>query len=68
MSAFRVNYSYAAPNGALRSGAMIIDAPDADTAQRTTRESLIGKLKYLKVNGATPYDPDQHELALNKKK
>lgn len=61
---FKVNYTYAAPNGALRSGANIQDAPDADTAKTTVRQLLAGKLRYLNVHSALPYETDQQELNL----
>lgn len=67
MSTFKVSYQYAAPTGALRTGAVITEASDADGAISAVRSTLIGKLRFLKVTGATPYDPDQHELPLKKK-
>lgn len=68
---YRVNYTYAAPNGALRSGANIQAANDAEEAKRLVREQLIGKFRFLNVTGATVYNTDQAELELpttNKKK
>lgn len=67
---YRVNYTYAAPNGALRSGAHLTEATDPDNAKTIVREQLAGKLRFLNVTNATEYKPDQHELNLtaNKKK
>ena len=68
MNPFKVNYQYASPTGAFRSGSLILDALDADTAIAQARASLIGKLKHVKVTGATLYNPDQLELPITKKK
>lgn len=59
---YKVSYSYAAPNGALRSGAHIIEAPDANSAKAFVRDILVGKLRFLSINSATLYKTEQQEL------
>lgn len=68
MEAYRVNYSYAAPTGQLRTGAVIIQSIDADTAIQTVREMLIGKLKFLKVQTSSQYHADQPDIGTKSKK
>lgn len=61
---YRVNYSYAAPNGALRSGAHLTQAETVEEAKAAVRDILVGKLRYLNITGATIWEPNQNELNL----
>lgn len=49
MKTFKVTYAYAAPNGALRSGAYIIEAKDVADAQKQADAKLAEQYKHYRI-------------------
>lgn len=53
---FRVNYTYAAPNGALRQGSLIVDAHTTLQATEKAEATLSASgTKHYRVTNAKPY-------------
>jgi len=55
-SLYRVNYQYVAKNGALRAGALVIEAKDTQDAWNKAEEKLPSfGLSHTKITNAKPY-------------
>lgn len=52
---FKVTFNYAAPNGLLRSGALIVEATNITEAQKDATEKLSGQHAHFRITGTKEY-------------
>lgn len=55
MKTFKITYNYAAPNGALRSGAYVIEAKDVTDATKQAEAKLSEQHKHFRITGCKTY-------------